>query len=598
MGYVPIFPLIPESFKQDLLVRVDIVDVVSRYVQLKKAGANHLGLCPFHNEKTPSFTVSAAKQFYHCFGCGVHGNAIGFLMSHSGLGYIDAIKELAASVGMQVPEWQPRTPEQAAQRDRETDLYALLERAMDFYRAELKKSPRAIEYLKGRGASGEIAARFRVGYAPDDWQGLRAAFPQYDDKALVECGLVVENEGKRYDRFRDRVMFPIFSARGAPIGFGGRILDAGEPKYLNSPETPLFEKGREVYGLVQAREAIRAGGRVVVVEGYMDVISLAQFGVAYSVATLGTATTPVHVSRLLRLADEIVFCFDGDAAGRKAARRALETSLPLATDGKTIRFLFLPDGEDPDTYIRKHGKDAFERLIPGSQTLSGFLLGELRAAAEFTTAEGRSRFLTSAKPQLQRIAAPGLKLQIVKEVAELAKVSQDEAERLLDLRNPSSAWRRPGPAKAASPAATNLEWTLLRYLLLRPQRAPDVDPALLDPELPESAAIVAFVDWWQNAPPAGPSGDALLIEKFAGTPYAEILFEAQKSLLDLEFNEDDADAEIANCLQALRVKRTGEGLDALRGRVARGEAGPQELAQRLKEFDEMKRDRLAGQTGI
>jgi len=590
--------LIPESFKQDLLVRVDIVDVVSRYVQLKKAGANHLGLCPFHNEKTPSFTVSAAKQFYHCFGCGAHGNAIGFLMSHSGMGYVDAMKDLAASVGMQVPEWQPRTPAEAAQRERETDLYAVMEKAMDFYRGELKRSPRAIEYLKGRGASGEMAARFRVGYAPDDWQGLRAAFPQYDDKALVECGLVIDNEGKRYDRFRDRVMFPILSVRGAVIGFGGRILGEGEPKYLNSPETPLFEKGREVYGLVQAREAIRTSGRVVVVEGYMDVISLAQFGVGYSVATLGTATTPVHVSRLLRLADEIVFCFDGDAAGRKAARRALDTSLPLATDGKTIRFLFLPEGEDPDTFVRKHGKDAFERLVPTAQTLSGFLLGELRAAAEFASAEGRSRFLTAAKPHLQRIAAPGLKLQLIKEVADLAKVSQDEAERLLDMRSASLSRPRPGPGRSAAPAATNLEWTLLRYLLLRPQRAPDVELALLDPELPESAVLAAVVEWLRETPPAGGSTHALVIERFSGTPHAEVLFEAQQSLLDLAMSEDDADAEIANCLQALRVKRTSEGLDALRGRVARGEAGPQELAQRLKEYDELKRGRLAGQSGL
>jgi len=590
--------LIPESFKQDLLVRVDIVDVVSRYVQLKKAGANHLGLCPFHNEKTPSFTVSAAKQFYHCFGCGAHGNAIGFLMSHSGMGYIDAMKDLAASVGMQVPEWQPRTPAEAAQRERETDLYTVMEKAMDFYRAELKRSPRAIEYLKGRGASGEIAARFRVGYAPDDWQGLRAAFPQYDDKSLVECGLVIENEGKRYDRFRDRVMFPILSVRGAVIGFGGRILGEGEPKYLNSPETPLFEKGREVYGLVQAREAIRASGRVIVVEGYMDVISLAQFGVGYSVATLGTATTPMHVTRLLRLADEIVFCFDGDAAGRKAARRALDTSLPLAADGKTIRFLFLPDGEDPDTFIRKQGRDAFERLIPNAQTLSGFLLGELRAAAEFASAEGRSRFLTEAKPHLQRIAAPGLKLQLIKEVADLAKVSQDEAERLLDMRSSSFSRSRPGPGRSTAPAATNLEWTLLRYLLIRPQRAPDVELALLDPELPETAVVAAVVQWLRDAPPAGGSTHALAIEQFSGTPHAEVLFEAQQSLLDLAMSEDDADAEIANCLHALRVKRTSEGLDALRGRVARGEAGPQELAQRLKEYDELKRGRLAGQTGL
>src|SRR5688572_24419141 len=355
--------MIPESFKQDLLNRVDIVDVVSRYVQLKKAGANYLGLCPFHGEKTPSFTVSPAKQFYHCFGCGEHGNAIGFMMAYAGMGYIDAIKDLASSVGMQVPEARPRSTEEIARQEREPDLYAVMEKAMDFYRAELKKSPQAIEYLKGRGLTGEIAARFRIGYAPGDWQGLKAAFDKYEDSSLTETGLVIENEGKRYDRFRDRVMFPILSTRGAVIGFGGRVLGDGEPKYLNSPETPLFEKGREVYGLVQARDALRHSGRVLVVEGYMDVVALAQFDVGYAVATLGTATTPVHVTKLLKLADEVVFCFDGDAAGRKAAWRALEVSLPLAMDHKPIKFLFLPDGEDPDTYVRKHGKPAFEALV-------------------------------------------------------------------------------------------------------------------------------------------------------------------------------------------------------------------------------------------
>ena len=307
--------MIPDSFKQDLLNRVDIVDVVSRYVQLKKGGANYLGLCPFHGEKTPSFTVSPAKQFYHCFGCAAHGNAIGFLMAYAGLGYVDAVKDLAAALGMQVPQVHAPGPEEAARKERETDLYAVMEKAMDFYRAELKKSPHAVEYLKRRGLTGEIAARFRIGYAPDDWQGLKAVFAEYEDKALVECGLVIENEGKRYDRFRDRVMFPILSARGAVIGFGGRVIADGEPKYLNSPETPLFEKGREVYGLVQARDSIRSAGRVVVVEGYMDVVALAQFDIGYAVATLGTATTPVHVSKLLKLADELVFCFVGDAAG-------------------------------------------------------------------------------------------------------------------------------------------------------------------------------------------------------------------------------------------------------------------------------------------
>src|SRR3954466_14876598 len=319
--------MIPDSFKQDLLNRIDIVEVVSRSVQLKKAGANYSGLCPFHNEKTPSFTVSPSKQFYHCFGCGVHGNAIGFLMAYGGMGYVDAIKELASSVGMQLPEFRPRTKEEVALEERQTDLYSVVEKAMEFYRGELKKSPRAIEYLKGRGLTGEIAARFRVGYAPDGWQGLKAAFSQYEDKALVEVGLVIEGEeGKRYDRFRDRVMFPIFNARGIAIGFGGRVMGDGEPKYLNSPETPLFEKGRELYGLVQARDAIRTEGHVLVVEGYMDVVALAQFDVGNAVAPLGTATTPVHVSKLLRLAEEIIFCFDGDAAGRKAAWRALEVS--------------------------------------------------------------------------------------------------------------------------------------------------------------------------------------------------------------------------------------------------------------------------------
>ncbi|MGW8269439.1 MAG: DNA primase, partial [Burkholderiales bacterium] len=351
--------MIPDSFKQDLLNRVDIVEVVSRYVQLKKGGANYLGLCPFHGEKTPSFTVSPTKQFYHCFGCGAHGNAIGFLMAYAGLGYVDALRDLAASAGMQLPESRPRSREEAARQEREADLGALLEQAMNFYRAELKKSPRAIEYLKGRGLSGEIAARFRLGYAPDDWQGLRGAFSSYDERALVECGLVIENEGKRYDRFRDRIMFPILSNRGSVIAFGGRVLGEGEPKYLNSPESPLFEKGRELYGLVQAREAIHAAGRVLVVEGYMDVISLAQHGVGYAVATLGTATTAHHVARLLRLADEVVFCFDGDAAGRKAAWRALEVSLPLALDHKPIRFLFLAEGEDPDSSVRAQGAEAF-----------------------------------------------------------------------------------------------------------------------------------------------------------------------------------------------------------------------------------------------
>src|SRR5438874_4000117 len=300
-----------------------------------------------------------------------------------------------------------------------------MEKAMDFYRGELRKSPRAIEYLKGRGLTGEIAARFRIGYAPDDWQALKAAFPQYDHSGLVEAGLVIDNEGKRYDRFRDRIMFPIYSARGAVIGFGGRVMGEGEPKYLNSPETPLFEKGRELYGLVQARDAIRTEGHALVVEGYMDVVALAQYEVGNAVATLGTATTPVHVAKLLRLADGIVFCFDGDAAGRKAAWRALEVSLPLAPDHKPIRFLFLPEGDDPDTYVRKHGKDGWGRKLREAETLSQFLLAQLRAECDLGTAEGRARFISIAKPHVHKIAAPALRLQLINEIAQLARRSEE-----------------------------------------------------------------------------------------------------------------------------------------------------------------------------
>src|SRR5947207_4226607 len=425
--------MIPNDFIQTLLTRVDIVEVVDRYVPLKKAGANYVACCPFHNEKTPSFSVSPAKQFYHCFGCQVHGNAIGFLMAYSTLGYIDAVKDLASSVGMQVPDERPPTPEQAARKERETDLHALMEKAMEFYRGELKKSPRAIAYLKGRGLTGEIAARFRIGYAADDWQALKGAFAQYGEAALVEAGLVIQNEGKRYDRFRDRVMFPIYTGRGAVIGFGGRVIGEDEPKYLNSPETPLFEKGRELYGLLHARDAIRAAGHVLVVEGYMDVVALAQHEMANAVATLGTATTPVHVAKLLRLADAVVFCFDGDAAGRKAAWRALEVSLPLAPDHKPIRFLFLPEGEDPDSYVRRHGKEGFERKLREAETLTQFLLAQLRAECDLNTAEGRSRLTSIAKPHVQKVAAPALRLQLTNEIAQLARVAEGEIGRLLEL---------------------------------------------------------------------------------------------------------------------------------------------------------------------
>jgi DNA primase len=561
--------MIPDSFKQDLLNRVDIVDVVQRYVQLRKAGANYVGLCPFHNEKTPSFSVSPPKQFYHCFGCGVHGNAIGFLMAYASMGYVDAVKELASQVGMQVPEARPRSPEEAARREREPDLYGLMEKAMAFYRAELKKSARAIDYLKSRGLTGEIAARYRMGYAPDDWQALKGAFPDYDDKALVELGLVIANEGKRYDRFRDRVIFPIQSARGAVIGFGGRILDKGEPKYLNSPETPLFEKGRELYGLPQAREAIRTAGRVLVVEGYMDVVALAQFGVDYAVATLGTATTPVHVSKLLRLTDELVFCFDGDPAGRKAAWRALEVSLPLAPDHKPIRFLFLPDGEDPDSFVRKNGKDAFEARIRGAETLSQFLLAQLRADNDLATAEGRARLVSMAKPQVQKITAPALRLQLINEIAQLARVAEGDIAGLLELpRRP--AFARAAPRRPSTDTPTSLEWSLLTALLTDLGLVEHIDPERLAPERPETQALLAIREHCEAADEA-PSFP-LLLDALSGNPHLETVLKAQRYGEDLGFDTDAARSEFQHALTQIDLRHRKMELDDLRTRLTSKEA--------------------------
>jgi DNA primase len=580
--------LIPDSFKQDLLNRADIVEVVGRYVQLKKGGANFMGLCPFHNEKTPSFTVSPAKQFYHCFGCQKHGNAIGFLMDYGGMGYVDAIKDLAASVGMQVPEWRPRTPEEAQKKERETDLVPLMEKAMEFYRAELKKSPRAIEYLKGRGLEGRIAGRFGIGYAPDDWQALKAPFAAYEDQALVECGLVIENEGKRYDRFRDRVMFPIFNVRGVVIGFGGRVLGAGEPKYLNSPETPLFEKGRELYGFAQTGDAIRAARRALVVEGYMDVVALAQFDVGYAVATLGTATTPVHVSKLLRVAEEIVYCFDGDAAGRKAAWRALEVSLPLATDAKSMKFLFLPEGEDPDTYVRRHGKEQFERLVREAQTLTAFLLGELLAQSDLDTPEGRSKFQVAAMPHVQRLAAPALRLQLVREIARLAQVEPQDVERLYA---PGSApnYRRAAPAKAPAPRApSSEEQNLLRCVLVNPALAGELDEELLDADAPEAGALRAIA-----ADLAGSDAisGGMLVDRFQGSEFEQIVFRAQASALETNFDAEGAAHEFRQMQIALRIRRKHREIDALKVQVDGNPALNVELNQRVKELHQLKAQR-------
>ncbi len=455
---------IPQSFIQELISRADVVEIVGRFVQLKKGGANFMGLCPFHGEKSPSFSVSPAKQFYHCFGCGKNGNAISFLMDHAGMSFVEAVKDLAQQYGMQVPE-DEGSPEDRAraqeQRQKQNTLTTVLERAGEAYRKFLKDSPRAIGYFKGRGLSGEIAKQFGLGYAPEGWRTLAGVFPHYDEPLLVESGLVISNlapnagsanpsegvqspsdrpgerltdeggvEEKRYDRFRDRVMFPIRNIKGECIGFGGRVLGDDKPKYLNSPETPVFSKGRELYGLFEARNALREHGFALVTEGYMDVVALAQLGFANAVATLGTACTADHVHKLFRFTDAVVFSFDGDSAGRRAARKALDAALPYATDVRSIKFLFLPQEHDPDSFIRAHGNAAFAEYIARATPLSRFLVEAASDGCDLQTAEGRAHMASNAKPLWMQLPAGALKLQILSELSTLVQIDSTKLDAL------------------------------------------------------------------------------------------------------------------------------------------------------------------------
>ncbi|MEP6589009.1 MAG: DNA primase, partial [Polaromonas sp.] len=445
---------IPQSFIQELLARADVVDIVGRYVQLKKGGANFMGLCPFHGEKSPSFSVSPSKQFYHCFGCGKNGNAISFLMDHAGMTFIEAVKDLAQQYGLQVPEddVSPQDRARAAQiRAQQATLTSVLETAGRAYIRHLRTSERAIEYFKRRGVSGEIAKTFGLGYAPEGWRSLASVFPDYNDPLLVESGLVISGEAgeensalkpgeaKRYDRFRDRIMFPIRNVKGECIGFGGRVLGDEKPKYLNSPETPVFSKGRELYGLFEARTAVREHGYALVTEGYMDVVALAQLGFANAVATLGTACTAEHVQKLFRFTDSVVFSFDGDSAGRRAARKALDAALPFASDVRTVKFLFLPAEHDPDSFIREHGKEAFAAYVSKAVPLSRFLLEAASEGCDLDTAEGRAHMTSNARPLWSALPEGALKPQLLAEMAEQVMIDSRE---LLQLWQPPSSGRK------------------------------------------------------------------------------------------------------------------------------------------------------------
>jgi DNA primase len=432
--------MIPQSFIQDLLYRVDIAELVGRYVQLKKTGANLTGLCPFHREKSPSFSVNQPKQFYHCFGCGAHGSAISFLMEHLGLPFPEAVEQLASQQGIEVP-YEKTDAAEVEQRSRQLTLVERMNIAQGFYAQSLKRYPQAIEYLKQRGLTGVVAKRFGLGFAPPGYQGLSTAFSDYESTPdLIECGLVLESESsegrpaRRYDRFRERVTFPIRNIRGDIIGFGGRVIGPGEPKYLNSPETPLFSKGQELYGLFEARSAIRAKAYALVTEGYMDVVALAQWGFENAVATLGTAVTPHHVQRLFRQTDRVVFSFDGDTAGRKAAWRALEASLQYAGENRRIEFLFLPVEHDPDSFIREMGAEAFDQAVNTALPLSVYLMQEMARRHPLGQVEGRAAGVGMLRPLLQQVPAGAYRVALVRSLADQLAASPAELEQQLGLR--------------------------------------------------------------------------------------------------------------------------------------------------------------------
>ena len=484
--------MIPQQFIDDLLRRVDVVEVVGQYVQLKRTGANYSGLCPFHTEKSPSFSVSPSKQFYHCFGCGAHGTALGFLIEHLGLPFPQAVEDLARRVGLEVPKQAPDIDPVA--KKKETDYRARLRDvlldAAKFYARRLKDSPQAIEYLKRRGLSGEIAAKYHLGYAPEGWQPLQSVFGDYQSKDLVDAGLVIEGDaGKRYDRFRDRIMFPILSARGEVLGFGARTLGNDEPKYLNSPETPVFSKGYELYGVFEARPYIRDAKQVWVVEGYMDVVALAQHGLGHAVATLGTATTPQHLQQLLRLSDHVVFMFDGDAAGRRAAARALETAMPFASEKNRIDFAFLPQEHDPDSFVREHGADALKDWVAKAKPLSAWLIEVASQGQQLEFAEGRAAAASQAQRLIKLMAANALRDQILREtnrqfdIAEpvSAATAPQPAVKTFDQSGRfKKPWTKnaPPPIRLPRPVIRPLAERVLQILVRQPGWSVDIDPEL------------------------------------------------------------------------------------------------------------------------
>jgi DNA primase len=507
--------MIPAGFLQELLGRIDIVELVGRHVTLKKAGANYMGLCPFHGEKSPSFSVSASKQFYHCFGCGVSGDAIKFLTEHTGASFREAVSDLAGQIGMNVPDEDdnPQARAEAVKRKaKESTLGDVMAKAAASYREQLKASPRAVSYLKQRGLTGHIAARFALGYAPDGWRHLATVFPRYDDPLLAEAGMVItpelqagqdEADQKRYDRFRDRIMFPIRDITGDCIAFGGRVLDKGEPKYLNSPETPVFTKGRELYGLFEGRKAMRERGYALVVEGYMDVVALAQLGLENAVATLGTACTDDHVRKLMRFTETVVFSFDGDAAGRRAAVRALEAALPHAGDTRSFKFLFLPKEHDPDSYVREHGVEAFESLVVASMPLSKHVVAVASDGCDLGLAEGRAKFAAQAKPLWSALPVGALRAQLLREIATLGQVEPDDLLRLWNAsrdgpNHPNASGTRRGERGERGDGGDASPWASHKSPRAQPRKTTPARAPMRGPADSVARLLMLRSTWWDT----------------------------------------------------------------------------------------------------
>lgn len=581
---------IPQTFIDDLISRTDIVEVIDAHVPLKKKGHEYTACCPFHSEKTPSFTVSQSKQFFHCFGCGAHGTAIGFLMDYAHLDFVEAIEQLASRLGLAVPregggEARPRGPSPQP-------LYDLMEQSARYYQQQLRQHPQrqqAIDYLKKRGLSGEIAAAFGIGYAPPGWDNLLKALGPAKEQQdrLLEAGMLTEKEGgRRYDRFRERILFPIRDYRGRVIAFGGRILEQGEPKYLNSPETPLFHKGRELYGLYEARQALREIPRLLVVEGYMDVVALAQFGLRYAVATLGTAVTADHLQRLFRTSGEVVFCFDGDRAGRDAAWRGLENALPLMRDGHQLRFMFLPEGEDPDTLIRRIGYDAFVQHIEQAQPLSDYFFSQLTAQTDLSQLDGRARLVELSRPYLSKLPVGVYRHLMLDRLAQLARMERTAMEALLDGINtaqsvtyPATAQRQP---RAAARQTPSLVRSAIRLLLQRPELAQQVASPreLAGLELPGAALLLEIIELLTQRPHLTTSA---LLEHWRDSEQGRHLFTLAQQGMLLSPDHDDLVREFTDSIERLRQQRRQQRRLDLEQRFATlGEEEKQEYIQLLK----------------